>query len=87
MAFREAAHPSSKEYAHQVVTNASALAGAVAGEGSRLVSGGTDNHMMAEIASFIAPALEGRESAPALAAIRSEVAALCATFPAYPDGV
>ncbi len=46
VAFREAAHPSFKEYAHQIVTNASALAEALAGEGFRLVSGGTDNHLM-----------------------------------------
>ena len=46
VAFREAAHPSFKEYAHQIVTNASALAAALAEEGFRLVSGGTDNHMM-----------------------------------------
>src|SRR5215216_4026671 len=46
VAFREAAHPSFKEYAHQIVSNASALAAALADEGFRLVSGGTDNHMM-----------------------------------------
>ena len=46
MAFREAAHPSFKEYAHQIVVNAAALAEALAGEGFRLVSGGTDTHMM-----------------------------------------
>jgi glycine hydroxymethyltransferase len=46
VAFREAAHPSFKEYAHQIVLNAAALAEALAGEGFRLVSGGTDNHMM-----------------------------------------
>jgi glycine hydroxymethyltransferase len=46
VAFREAAHPSFKEYAHQIVVNAAALAEALAGEGFRLVSGGTDNHMM-----------------------------------------
>ena len=46
VAFREAAHPSFKEYAHQIVANASALAEALAGEGFRLVSGGTDNHLM-----------------------------------------
>ena len=46
VAFREAAHPSFKEYAHQIVSNASALAEALAGEGFRLVSGGTDNHLM-----------------------------------------
>lgn len=46
IAFREAMDPSFKEYAAQVVTNASALAAALASEGFRLVSGGTDNHMM-----------------------------------------
>jgi len=46
VAFFEAAQPSFREYAHQVVANASALAAALAGEGFRLVSGGTDNHMM-----------------------------------------
>jgi glycine hydroxymethyltransferase len=46
VAFREAAHPSFKEYAHQIVLNAAALAEALAGEGFRLVSGGTDNHLM-----------------------------------------
>ncbi|MBA3606045.1 MAG: serine hydroxymethyltransferase [Actinomycetota bacterium] len=46
VAFREAAHPSFKEYADQIVVNASALAAALANEGFRLVSGGTDNHLM-----------------------------------------
>jgi glycine hydroxymethyltransferase len=46
VAFREAAHPSFKEYAHQIVVNAAALAETLAGEGFRLVSGGTDNHLM-----------------------------------------
>ena len=46
VAFREAADPEFKEYAHQIVANAAALAEALAGEGFRLVSGGTDNHLM-----------------------------------------
>jgi glycine hydroxymethyltransferase len=46
VAFREAAHPSFRDYAHQVVANARALAEALAGEGFRLVSGGTDNHLL-----------------------------------------
>lgn len=46
VAFREALDPSFREYAHQIVKNASALAGALASHGFRLVSGGTDNHMM-----------------------------------------
>ena len=46
VAFREAAQPAFRDYARQVVTNASALAAALAGTGLRLVSGGTDNHLM-----------------------------------------
>ncbi|MBA2750870.1 MAG: serine hydroxymethyltransferase [Actinobacteria bacterium] len=46
VAFREAAQPEFKEYAAQIVTNARALAEALAGEGFRIVSGGTDNHLM-----------------------------------------
>jgi glycine hydroxymethyltransferase len=46
VAFWEAAHPSFSDYARQVVANASALAAALAGDGFRLVSGGTDNHLM-----------------------------------------
>jgi glycine hydroxymethyltransferase len=46
VAFREALDPSFKVYAHQIVKNASALAEALTKEGFRLVSGGTDNHLM-----------------------------------------
>ena len=46
VAFREAADPSFAEYARQIVANAAALAEALAGHGFRLVSGGTDNHLM-----------------------------------------
>ncbi len=46
IAFREAADPSFTVYAHQVVKNASVLAAALADQGFRLVSGGTDNHLM-----------------------------------------
>jgi glycine hydroxymethyltransferase len=46
VAFHEASQPSFSDYARQIVANASALAEALAGEGFRLVSGGTDNHLM-----------------------------------------
>jgi glycine hydroxymethyltransferase len=46
VAFYEALQPSFTEYAKQIVLNASALAGALANEGFRLVSGGTDSHLM-----------------------------------------
>ena len=46
VAFHEAMQPSFTVYAHQIVKNASALAEALAHQGFRLVSGGTDTHMM-----------------------------------------
>ena len=46
VAFREASQPSFRDYAAAIVANAQALAKALAGEGFRLVSGGTDNHLM-----------------------------------------
>ncbi len=46
VALREAATPAFREYAHQVVRNARALAEALAGYGFKLVSGGTDNHLI-----------------------------------------
>ncbi len=46
VAFREAAQPSFRQYAAAVVANARALGKALAAEGFRLVSGGTDNHLI-----------------------------------------
>ncbi len=46
VAFGEAAQPAFRLYAAQVVANAAALADALAGHGFRLVSGGTENHML-----------------------------------------
>lgn len=44
--FKLAGEPAFKEYAEQVVRNASALAKALKDRGFRIVSGGTDNHMV-----------------------------------------
>jgi glycine hydroxymethyltransferase len=44
--FHEAAQPGFADYAAGIVRNARALAAALAGEGFRIVSGGTDNHLM-----------------------------------------
>ena len=44
--FHEALEPSFKAYAAQVVSNAKALAARLAHHGYRIVSGGTDNHLM-----------------------------------------
>ena len=46
VAFKEAADPSFAVYAAQVVANAAALANALGSHGFRMVSGGTDNHLM-----------------------------------------
>jgi glycine hydroxymethyltransferase len=46
VAFKEASQPAFADYAAQVVTNARALAEALAAQGFRLVSGGTDNHLL-----------------------------------------
>lgn len=46
VAFLEAAQPEFKTYAAQVRKNATALAEALTGEGFRIVSGGTDSHLM-----------------------------------------
>ena len=46
VAFREATDPSFAAYARQIVANARALAEALSGHGFRLVSGGTDNHLL-----------------------------------------
>ncbi|CAB4819806.1 unannotated protein [freshwater metagenome] len=46
VAFKEALDPSFSVYAHQVVANAAALAVALEQQGFRLVSGGTDNHLV-----------------------------------------
>lgn len=44
--FGEALKPSFKKYAGQIVKNAKALAGELQKQGIRIVSGGTDNHLM-----------------------------------------
>jgi len=46
VALKEALHPSFKQYAAQVVSNARALAASLLERGFNVVSGGTDNHLM-----------------------------------------
>jgi len=46
VAFREASLPGFSTYTNQIVVNARAFGSALAGEGFRLVSGGTENHML-----------------------------------------
>ena len=44
--FLEAMKPEFKDYQRQIVKNAQALADALTAHGFRIVSGGTDNHLM-----------------------------------------
>src|SRR5262245_31179107 len=44
--FKEAMEPAFKEYQRQIIANAQRLAQAITSHGYRLVSGGTDNHLM-----------------------------------------
>jgi glycine hydroxymethyltransferase len=46
VAFKEALQPEFAAYATEVVTNAKVLAEAIAAEGYRIISGGTDTHLM-----------------------------------------
>jgi glycine hydroxymethyltransferase len=46
VAFKEALQPEFAEYAKQIVVNAQVLAEALAAEGYRIISGGTDTHLM-----------------------------------------
>jgi glycine hydroxymethyltransferase len=46
VALREAAAPGFRDYAHQIVRNARALAAGLSDRGYDLVSGGTDNHLI-----------------------------------------
>jgi glycine hydroxymethyltransferase len=147
VAFAEAARPAFRDYAAQVVANAAALGSAMAEQGFRLVSGGTDNHMilvdlrtfdgeltgkvaqevldragitlnrntipddprspfitsglrlgtaaqttagmgpaeMHAVAELIGRTLRARTDESEVAAVRADVADLCAGFPPYPD--
>ena len=64
VAFKEALTPGWKAYQRQIVANAAALAGALQGEGWRLVSGGTDNHLM--LVDVFAKGLTGKVAEKAL---------------------
>jgi len=142
--FKEALTPEFRAYQQQIVRNAKRLASALAGAGFRLVSGGTDNHLMLvdvfsrgttgkvaeaalgragitvnknaipfdtnppmvasgirigtpavtsrgmgeaqmdQIAAFIARVLATPDADAVIAGVRTDVEALCRTFPLYP---
>ncbi len=62
--FAEAMRPEFKTYAARIVTNARTLAATLAGRGFRLVSGGTDNHLM--LVNVAASGLTGKAASAAL---------------------
>ncbi len=66
VAFGEDLKPEFKTYAAQVVKNAQSLAGALMKHGYRIVSGGTDNHLMLVDLRALSPDLTGIEVAVAL---------------------
>jgi glycine hydroxymethyltransferase len=63
-AFEEARQPDFSKYAHKVVENAQALAQGLLDEGFRLVTGGTENHMV--IVDVSALHITGRQAETAL---------------------
>ena len=62
--FLEAMQPQFKDYARQVVTNAKVLAETLASEGFRIISGGTDTHVM--LVDVFAKGMLGSEGEKAL---------------------
>ena len=65
VAYGEALKPEFQEYAKQVIVNAKALAGALSELGYRIVSGGTDNHLML-VDVFGSKQVTGKEAEKAL---------------------
>lgn len=64
VAFKEALDPSFRTYAHQIVKNSQALAEALLKKGLRIVTGGTDNHLL--VVDLTAFGLTGRQGETAL---------------------
>jgi glycine hydroxymethyltransferase len=62
--FLEASQPSFREYARQVVANAKVMAETLASDGYRIVSGGTDTHLM--LVDVFAKGMLGSEAEKAL---------------------
>jgi glycine hydroxymethyltransferase len=64
VALKEALLPEFKEYQQQIVKNAQAMADELKNEGFRLVSGGTDNHLM--LVDLTAKGVTGKDAQEAL---------------------
>jgi glycine hydroxymethyltransferase len=61
--FAEASTPEYQAYAHQIVANAKALSESLTGNGVRIVSGGTDNHLMLADLRSLDEELDGKVAA------------------------
>jgi glycine hydroxymethyltransferase len=61
---KEAADPSFRDYAKQIVANAKTLAAEIASTGFRIVSGGTDNHLF--LIDLYSRGITGKDAQPAL---------------------
>jgi len=64
VAFKEALLPEFKEYQKQIIKNAQAMADELKNQGFRLVSGGTDNHLM--LVDLTAKGVTGKDAQEAL---------------------
>ncbi len=68
VAFKEALTDEFKEYQRQTLANATALAEALTGHGFRIVSGGTDNHLM--LVDMRPKSITGRDAERAMGRVR-----------------
>jgi glycine hydroxymethyltransferase len=80
--FQEAAEPSFAEYQRQIAANATRLAAALSDAGFRLVSGGTDNHMM--LVDVFSRGLTGKAAEAALGAAGNTVNKNAIPFDTHP---
>ncbi len=64
VAFKEALQPEFKSYQQQVVANAKAMAATLAARGYRIISGGTENHLM--LIDLIGREVTGKDAEAAL---------------------
>jgi glycine hydroxymethyltransferase len=64
VALHEASQPAFRQYAHQIVANAQALAAALLDRGFDLISGGTDNHLL--LVDLTSKGIGGKPAARAL---------------------
>ncbi|MFH0851300.1 MAG: serine hydroxymethyltransferase [Candidatus Peregrinibacteria bacterium] len=78
VAFKEAGQPAFREYALEIVKNAKALADQLLRHGLRLITGGTDNHLIL-FETFKSKGILGRDAARALD--RAGIVANCNLVP------